>query len=161
MVDYLAAGAMGLNALGNMVGGMGGQDYGNLHMVNRGQQDLWTQMAGQVSGGGGDFGFGNSIKQGKSQVQDFMAQRGVRMGGGGGQMGGAYAGAMGNMMGQATAADAQSRRNYALQLLGTPMQVAQSRGANFLPGSTSRGANFNAQQANYWGRDRSNEWGGD
>ena len=146
----------GTQMLGGMLSGGGQPDPQNLHLVNQGQQAMWNQMAKGLMEGQGDFGFGSNYKKGKSQVQDFMASRGIKMDPGSG----AYAGAMGEMTGQALGMDAQARNNYALQLLGTPMQVAQGSGANFMTNSPSRGANWNAQQGNYWNRDRSNEWMG-
>ena len=154
MTGYVAA--QGLNALGQAVGGGEEADPMNLHLVNQGQQNMWNQMARGLATGQGDFGFGSNYKQGKSQVQDFMASRGIKMD----PSSGAYAGAMGEMTGKALGMDADARRNYALQVMGTPMQIAQGSGANFLSNSPSRGANWNAQEGNYWNRDRSNEWVG-
>jgi len=127
---------------GAIWGGQDSPDPANLHLVNSAQQNMWNQMAQGLMNGQGDFGFGSNYKQGKSQVQDFMASRGVKMDPGSG----AYAGAMGNMTGQALGMDAQARNNYALQLLGTPLQIAQGGGGNFIPGSPSYGQDAGATQ---------------
>jgi hypothetical protein len=141
----------GLNFLGGgLMGGEKDPALGNLHLVNPAQQMLYNQMVRGVASGQGEFGFGSNIKQGKSQLQDFMASRGVKMS----PESGAYAGAMGNMIGQASAGDAQNRRQFALNLLGTPLQVAQSSGANFIPGSYSRGPTTQAQLNQFGGRER-------
>ena len=152
-------GAAGINAVGNMVSaGFGGSDPtdSQVGLVNQGQQALWNQMAQGVMGGQGDFGFGTNVKQGKSQLQDFMASRGVKMD----PSSGAYAGAYGNMVGQAAGMDQGARRGFAMDLLRSPMQTYQGPvTANFLPMSPSRGANWGAQQANYGQRDRTSEGG--
>ncbi len=84
--------------------------------------------------GAGDFGFGANYKQGKSQVQDFMANSGIRMD----PSSGAYAGAMGEMTGQALGMDAQARRDYTMNLLRTPLQTMSVAGKNLVPGSPSQ-----------------------
>ena len=148
------AAVMAANAAGSIWGGQGEQKEGNTHLVNQGAQSMWNQMARGLQTGQGDFGFGSNYKQGKSQVQDFMASRGVKMD----PSSGAYAGMMGNMTGEALGMDADRRDKYAMQLMGTPMQTMTTTGANFLPNSPSRGSNWNAQEANYWDRNRDSEW---
>ena len=141
--------------LGGDSGGGKGVDS-QIGLVNQGQQALWNQMARGVMGGQGDFGFGTNVKQGKSQLQDFMASRGVKMD----PSSGAYAGAMGNMIGQAQGMDQGARRGFAMDLLRSPMQTFQGPfTANMLPGSPSRGSNWNSQEANWRNRNRDTEGG--
>ncbi len=124
----------GLNAVGSLVGGGGGQStpMSDLHLVNPQQQMLYQKMLQGLMGGGGDFGYGSNIKQGTSQLQNMMAQRGVKVG-----TGGAYSGAYGNMVGNALGQDANARRTYAMQLLQSPLQIASATGHNYIPGSPS------------------------
>lgn len=132
------------------VGGaiFGGQDTPeqlpqNLHMVNPGQKALWDMFAARAMNGSGEFGFGQAAKQGKGQVQQFLADRGVDMGSG------FAAGAMGDTFANAGAYDSANRNQFNLSLLQTPFQVAQASGANFLPGSPSTGGNAQ-DQADSW-----------
>ena len=108
------------------------QASGNLHLVNPQQQALYQKMYAGLQGGGGDFGYGTNVRQGTSQLQNMMAQRGIKVG-----TGGAYSGAYGNMVGAAASADQEARRNYAMQLLGQQLQTANVTGANLIPGSPS------------------------
>ena len=117
----------------------------NVHLANMGQAALWDQMARGLQGGGGDFGYGTNVKKGKSQLQDFMASRGVKMDPGNA----AYAGAYGNMVGQAAGMDAQARRDEVARLLSTPLQTVQSTGGNFMPTSPSFGVDL-GDSANRW-----------
>ena len=143
---WIIGGGMVLDAYGAATGGGDEQQaQGNLHLVNPVQQALYNQAAQGFMRGDGDFGFGSNYKQGKSQVQDFMASRGVRMD----PSSGAYAGAMGNMTGQAQGMDNDARRQFALQLMGTPLQIAQTAGANFIPGTVSQGPGTQQQQDNF------------
>ena len=149
-----------ITGLGNaiMSGFSGGEKPtdSQIGLVNQGQQALWNQMARGVMGGQGDFGFGTNVKQGKSQLQDFMASRGVKMD----PSSGSYAGAMGNMIGQAQGMDQGARRGFAMDLLRSPMQTFQGPfTANMLPGSPSRGSNWNSQEANWRNRNRDTEGG--
>lgn len=141
----MAGGSAALDFAGSVWGGQnaGGHanDRSNLHLVDPGALALKNQMYRSVMGGGGDFGFGSNYKQGKSQVQDFMASRGVRLD----PRSGSYAGAMGKMTGQAMGMDAEARRGYMLELLNRPIQIAQTGGANFIPGSPSRGEDHQRQ----------------
>lgn len=132
------------NTLGGLFGGGGGdQPQGNLHLVNPGQQALWNLFAQRAASGAGDFGFGSAAKQAKGQVQNFLADRGVDMNSGfaAGAMGDAYAGA--------AAQDQQNRNQFNLSLLNTPLQVAQTAGANLVPGSPSQGWSPGAQQGSW------------
>ena len=115
----------------------GGQEQakGNLHLVDQGQLAQRNAMIAGLRGGGGDFGFGTNVKQGQRQLQNLMAQRGVSID----PRSGAYAGAYGNMVGQAAAADQGARRDYMMNLLRSPLQIASSTGHNFLPTSPSQG----------------------
>jgi hypothetical protein len=74
-----------------------------------------------------------------------MAQRGVKVG-----TGGAYSGMYGNMVGNALGQDAQARRQYALNLLQSPLQIASGAG-NFIPGSPSTGGNVQDSQDTFGG----------
>jgi hypothetical protein len=117
----------------------------NLHLVNPGQQALWNMFAQRAKSGAGEFGFGQAAKQGKSQVQNFLADRGVDMGSG------FAAGAMGDAFANAAAQDSANRNQFNLSLLNTPLQVAQTAGANFIPGSTSTGADVGEQRQAFAG----------
>lgn len=148
-MSWMLPAAMALQTVGSLAGGQDprnqyGQtqgERGNLHLVNTGQADLYRQMLAELGRGGGDSGYGANTKAGISQLQQMMAARGVSVNPGSG----AYAGAAGNVIGQAAAADAAARRNYMTQLLGTPLQVAQVAGANYVPTSSSIGTEFDDQ----------------
>ena len=135
-----------MQGLGSLLGGGGGQEQtpSNLHLVNPQQQLLYNRMIQQLMGGAGDFGYGSNIKQGSSQLQQMMASRGVKVG-----SGGAYTGAYGNMVGNALGQDATARRQYAMNLLQTPLQIASTTGANFIPGSVSAGVGVNDQMGEF------------
>ena len=157
-MDPLTMGYLGgsaLNAVGSGIAGQKDPALGNLHLVNPAQQGLYNTMARRLLGGGGDFGFGSAFKQGKSQLQDMMAQRGISSGSGVGLK------AMGNMTAGALNQDAQNRRNTWFQLMGQPLQTAQTAGANYIPGSPSTGSTTNVQAGNYdtgnW-RNRQRDW---
>ena len=139
--------------LGSLTGGLasgigagltGQQDpaLGNLHLVNPAQQALYNTMAKRLLGGGGDFGFGSAYKQGKGQVQQMMAQRGIS------PQSGVSLATMGGMTADAVGQDAANRRNTWFQLMGTPLQTAQTAGANYIPGSPSSGTTTEAQAHN-------------
>lgn len=124
----------GLNFLGGLLGGPDQKQVvqnTDLHLVNPIQQTLWNMLAGRAMSGGGEFGYGQSAKQAKGQVQQFLADRGVDMGSG------FAASAMGDAYSNAAAQDQANRNAFNLQLLGTPLQVAQATGANYIPGSPS------------------------
>ena len=125
---------LGASVLGSLFGG-GDQKQvvqnTDLHLVNPIQQTLWNMLAGRAMNGGGEFGYGQSAKQAKGQVQQFLADRGVDMGSG------FAASAMGDAFSNAAAQDQANRNAFNLQLLGTPLQVAQATGANYIPGSPS------------------------
>lgn len=133
-----------LNFLGaGLFGGQPDPVMANLHLVNPGQQALWNQMAKRVATGAGDFGFGQGAKTAKGQVQQFMADRGVSMDSG-------YAGAaMGDAFANAAAQDEANRTQVGLSLLGTPLQTAQTAGANLIPGSPSAGYSQGAQEGSW------------
>ena len=145
-MSWAKAAEIGANVVGNIIGA-GGQPeekQSNLHLVNPGQQALWNLMASRTAGGAGDFGYGANVKSGTSQLQQMMAQRGIKVG-----SGGAYTGAYGNMVGNAMGQDAAARRQYAINLLQSPLQIATATGANFIPGSTSAGASSGAQEGSF------------
>jgi hypothetical protein len=129
----------GLGALGQGLMGQQDQALGNLHLVNPAQQALYNTMTDRLLSGSGDFGTGQAIKQGKSQLQDFMAQRGIS------PDSGIYGQQMGNMVANAASQGAANRRNTMLQLMGTPLQTAQTAGANYITGSPSSGTTTEAQ----------------
>ena len=89
-------------------------------IVNPQQQKMWNAMSRQLMSGSGDYGFGSAFKQGKSQLQDYMANRGVS------QDSGVGLAAMGNVANGASQVDAQNRTQRWMQLMGTPLQTAQS-----------------------------------
>jgi hypothetical protein len=140
--------AIGASVIGGALsGGGGGQEQipQNLHLVNPGQQALWNMFAQRAKSGAGEFGFGQAAKQGKSQVQNFLADRGVDMGSG------FAAGAMGDAFANAGAQDSANRNQFNLSLLNTPLDVAQASGGNFIPGSPSTGADVGEQRSAFGG----------
>jgi hypothetical protein len=151
-----------IGGLGSAFGG-GGEEQkqlaGDLHLINPYQQQLYNQMYSGLMGGGGDFGYGSNIKAGTSQLQNMMAQRGIKVG-----SGGAYSGAYGNMVGSALGQDAEARRAYAMQLLQSPLQVEAITGANLVPGSPSKFnmkasmKNVRGQYAPYTGQGNPGNW---
>jgi len=141
------AAAVGANAIGGALSKPNDQALSNLHLVNPAQQALYNSMAGKLMGGGGDFGFGTAFKQGKSQLQDMMAQRGISSDSGIGMQ------QMGNMTAGALGQDAANRRDTWFQLMGVPLQTAQTSGANFIPGSPSSGTGRDQQSYNLTNRE--------
>jgi len=53
------------------------------------------------------------------------------------------------MVGNAMSNDVAARRQYALSLLGTPLQTATVTGANLIPGSPSQGWSPGAQEGSW------------
>ena len=106
--------AMGLQTLGNTLGGAygGGQQAaaGKGHIINPYQMKLIQGLQLQAAQGGGDFGFGSLARQGTSQLQQAMADRGISVANGGGM----YGGALANALMQASAGDVQNRRDYTM-----------------------------------------------
>ena len=139
------AAGVAADVAGGLFGGQQDPVLGNAHLANQGQADLWNSMFRGRQSGAGDFGFGSNFKLGKSQVQNFIASRGGKLD----PSSGAYAGAMGNMTGQALGMDAQARNDYTMNLLRSPMQMFQTTGANFMPDSPSRGFDANRQYKKY------------
>lgn len=126
--------AAGIQAAGNLLSNNSGpaQPMSDLHLVDPLMQQKRAQLINQLMGGGGDTGFGANVKQGTSQLQQMMAQRGIKVG-----SGGAYTGAYGNMLGTAMSNDANERYNRIYQMLGMPLQIASATGKNYIPGSPS------------------------
>lgn len=126
--------AAGINAIGGLLSNNNGpaQPMSDLHLVDPLMQQKRALLIQQLMGGGGDTGFGANIKQGTSQLQNMMAQRGIKVG-----SGGAYSGAYGNMVGTAMSNDANERYKRIYELLGMPLQIASATGKNFIPGSPS------------------------
>ncbi len=124
----------GISTIGGLLSNNDGptQLAGDLHLVDPLMQQKRAQLIQSLMGGGMDTGFGANIKQGTSQLQQMMAQRGIKVG-----SGGAYTGAYGNMVGTAASNDANERYNRIYQMLGMPLQVASATGKNFIPGSPS------------------------
>jgi hypothetical protein len=144
--NILKYGSMALGGLGALFGGGGEEQLpGNLHMVDPAAVAYRNRILASLMGGGMDTGFGANIKQGTSQLQQMMAQRGIKVG-----SGGAYTGAYGNMVGTAASNDANERYKRIYQMLGQPIQTATVTGANFIPGSVSHGQNARQQEANFY-----------
>jgi hypothetical protein len=131
---YLAGAGIAADVIGSIVGGGGGQEQplSDLHLVDPLMQQKRAQMIQALMGGGMDTGFGANIKQGTSQLQQMMAQRGIKVG-----SGGAYTGGLGNMVGTALSNDANERYSRIYQMLGMPIQIASATGKNYIPGSPS------------------------
>ena len=146
--------AMGLGQ--GLVGAYGGQQQpdpknaGDVHLANMGQQNLWNSLYGRVMSGSGDFGAGQGIKQGKSQLAQFMNDRGIN------PQSGAGMGMYSNMVGQAQAGANQNRLGYAMDLLRTPLQTVQTSGSNWLPNSPSFGYGADEQWKHFAGMRRNN-----
>ena len=116
-----------IGALGNVLGAFGQpgpqeQLPTNLVLSDPGQYKMLNAMRKAYMTGSGDFGFGSNVKQGSSQLSQFMADRGISQGSG------YYGGAMGNMIAQAMSGDAQARRGYGMDLVRTPVQTAAITG---------------------------------
>jgi hypothetical protein len=102
----------------------------NLHLVNPTQQALYKSLAARFNAGAGDDGFGTGFRQGKSQLAQMFADRGITPDV---SESGAYAGALGNLAGTTGAAAAQNRFSQGLNLLRSPLQTATITGENFIP----------------------------
>lgn len=133
--------AAAVQAVGAGLSG-GGQDQmaGNLHLVNPAQQALYNMMTKKLLNGSGDFGFGQAVKSGKKTLQGMMANNGIS------PQSGVYNSSLADMTATAANQDAGNRRNTMLSLMGTPLQTATVSGANFVPGSLSRGVGTQQQQ---------------
>ena len=137
-------GAAGLNAISGVWGG-GNQEpdpqtAGDMHLVNSGQLELYNVMLKKVMAGSGDFGMGQNVKAGKSQLSQFMADRGIAPDSGTG------AGMYANMVGTAGATANSDRLGYAMNLLRSPLQVGHTSGSNYVTSSPSWGNNPTDQQ---------------
>ena len=118
-------------------GGGEQQDPANTGLANTGQAELWRRYAQMLQMGGGDFGFGGGAKQANSQIGQGLANSGLSATGGGyGQA--LRAQAYGNAAGMA----AQNRVGFGMQLLGTPLQLQSTTGANYNPASSFYGTNW-------------------
>jgi hypothetical protein len=125
-------------------GFMGSGDPGpqaNTHITNRRQSRMWEYMAKMLGQRAGDFGGGQAFKSGMGNLEQIMAQRGIS------PQSGAYAGAVGNVAGQAGVADQQNYQNAMFRLLGTPLQTHQSSGPNMVRTSQTYGSTPSAQFA--------------
>lgn len=107
----------GADMLGNLLmagfGGGDGQQYPtNLYLTSPGGRELLDQMLQQTlrDPGGGDFGFGASVRRGSATLENMLAQRGIDRGSG------VAANAISEMIANASAQDASARRNYMLNL---------------------------------------------
>lgn len=78
-------------------------------LQSQAQYNLMEQMARMAAAGGGDFGFGQAARQGNATLQSALAQRGINPNSGVGIS------ALAQMLANATAQDAQGRRNFGLQ----------------------------------------------
>lgn len=133
----------GVGAIGQGLMGSGDPVLSNLHLVNSGQQALWNQMAQRALSGQGDYGYGAAAKSAKGQIQGMLESRGISQDSGLGMQ------ALAQGYGAAAAQDAQNRRNTQLSILGTPLQTAQTAGANLIPGSPSAGYSQGAQEGSW------------
>ena len=115
------------------------KDAGDVHLANAGQLELYNMMLRQVMSGSGDFGAGRGIKQGKSQLSQLMADRGINPGGGAG------IGAMADMIGTASAEANQNRLGHAMTLMHTPLQTVHTAGSNWMSSSPSQGYSTSEQ----------------
>ena len=128
----------GLNTLGGVFGGGGGQEYdpASAHLANQHQLDLWRKYYGDVTSGAGDFGTGALMRQANQGVGQALMNRGLSQDGG-------YADKMRTMAFSNAAGQANdARRSFGMALLGTPLQTIQTQGANFLPSSPTSGTNW-------------------
>ena len=137
-----------LSALGGLFGGNGQpdpKDAGDAHLTNSGQLDLYNTMLKQYMGGAGDFGMGQNVKTGNSQLSQLMASRGIS------PQSGMGAGLFANMVGTAGAQASQNRQNFGMDLLRSPLQVTHTAGSNWLPPSPSQGYGPTEQWTHYVG----------
>ena len=114
MADPLTIGMLGLGALqggANAIWGQQADQTQGSYNVNPYQQALahQTQLAA-LKGNLGDTGYGTAVKQGKSQLQNFLARQGIAQGSGVGIAG------MGNMLANASSQDAQNRHNRLMDI---------------------------------------------
>ena len=94
-------------------------------VTNPFQQRMQQQMQQRAMSGAGDFGYGSFVKQGKSQLQNFLAQQGIAQGSGVGVAG------MGNMLAQASGIAAQNRHRQMMDIASLSPAIAMGeRGDN-------------------------------
>lgn len=116
----------GISALGSAAGAAlgGGQEpqpHAMTHIINPWQQALMHQMQTRaLQGNLGEMGFGQAVKQGKSTMQNMMAQSGIR------PDSGVYQSALGSMLANATSQDAANRQNLMMQIAGMSPAVVNS-----------------------------------
>jgi hypothetical protein len=122
-MSLLAAGALGVGqGLTNMFGADQRDPIGKLHVAYADPfQGLLTQgLIKDFMAGRGDFGFGQATKQGMSQLQQLMADRGVR------PDSGVFNAGLSNMLAQASMQDAMNRRQYGMGLASMAPQMMTS-----------------------------------
>jgi len=133
-IEPLSAGILaGGGMLSGMFGG-GEQDRGpgkpHAMYMDPYQGLLFQKNIKDYMAGRGDFGFGALAKQGKSQLSQFMADRGIAP-----DSGFATAG-MADAMMRAASGDMQNRRNYGIQLAGMqPNLMFGEQGFGAVPGN--------------------------
>ena len=105
--------------------GQDSQDPGKLHSrwADPYQGALFQQQMQRGLSGAGDFGMGAATKQGTSQLQQMMADRGIAPGSG------VATAATGSMLANAAAQDVGNRRNWNMALLNaTPKKETSGHG---------------------------------
>ena len=135
-MDPVTALALASGTAGAIWGGDGQPDpkhAGDVHLANAGQLELYNAMLKRYMAGAGDFGMGQNVKTGNSQLQQFMGDRGISPQSG-------YSGALfANMLGTSGANASQTRDAFGMNLLRSPLQTVQTSGSNWLPTSPSFG----------------------
>lgn len=106
---------------------------GNLVATSPTQFKMYDQLVQNFLSGGGDYGYGSTMKSGNSQLQQFMADRGISADSG------VYQSAMADLIAQSAATDASNRYNYGLNLLNSPPATAVITGENQIPGAAAAG----------------------
>lgn len=99
------------NGIGNALSGGGGGSAPTTStwIGSYPQMQLFEMLVNAARQGRGDYGFGAAARAGMETVRQQMANRGIS------QSSGVYQSGLANMLGQAVAADAQGRRNFAVQ----------------------------------------------
>ena len=125
-------GMIGLGALqggANAIWGQQEDQTQGMYNVNPYQQALAQQLQyGAAKGQLGDTGYGTAVKQGKSNLQNFLARQGIAQGSGVGIAG------MGNMLAQASNTDAQNRHQRLMDISRIQTQWGGGGGGEHMKG---------------------------
>lgn len=106
-MDPIIAGSL-IGLGGSIIGGAATPDPPKTYtgLQSKEQLDLINMLARAAARGDGEFGFGSAARSGTATMQNWMAQNGIK--------GGVASSALGQMLAQAAAQDAGSRRQFAM-----------------------------------------------